>query len=170
MNLRRRCPVSVFGPSLATASVRYQTTGGRNYFVIAGAIFVVLGTANHGYLQNSDVVRQETKSALETALNRDGVQIAFLWLDPELETAKQREQEEARRTLRSDTCDAIKFFWELRKGLSPDKAERLQLRVYKALPTCGITWADDDIIVTHYLTGELNLTAPGLILQATRVV
>jgi hypothetical protein len=130
--------------------------------------FRVLGTANHGYLQNSDVVRQETKSALETALNRDGVQIVFLWLDPELETAKQREQEEARRTLRSDTCDAIKFFWEFRKGLNPDKAERLKLRVYKALPTCGITWADDDIIVTHYLTGELNLTAPGLILQATR--
>jgi hypothetical protein len=130
--------------------------------------FRVLGTANHGYLQNSDVVRQETQSALETALGRDGVQIVFLWLDPELATAEQREKEEARRTLRSDTCDAIKFFWDFRTGLSQDEAKRLQLRVYKALPTCGITWADDDIIVTHYLTGELNLTAPGLILQATR--
>lgn len=50
--------------------------------------------------------------------------------------------------------------------MSEAKASRLILREYTSIPTCGITWADDYLIVTHYLSGELNLTAPGLMLQA----
>jgi hypothetical protein len=32
------------------------------------------------------------------------------------------------------------------------------------MPTCGITWSDDLIIVSHYLAQELNLESPGLVL------
>ncbi len=127
--------------------------------------FRVLGMANHGYL-NSDSAREVTRNALLAALARKKVTVEFLWLDPILDIADLREEEEGRRGLRRDTCDAIAFFWSFRKELAPDKANRLTLRKYKALPTCGITWADDNLIVTHYLSGELNLTAPGLMLQA----
>ncbi len=126
--------------------------------------FRVLGMANHGYL-NSDVAREETQLALDTALSRDKVTIEILWLDPTKSLADLREQEEGRRGLRRDACDAIAFFWNIRESLSDDKATRLRLREYTSLPTCGITWADDYLIVTHYLSGELNLTAPGLMLQ-----
>jgi hypothetical protein len=127
--------------------------------------FRVLGMASHGYL-NSDPAREETRAALNAALGRDNVEVEMLWLDPMHELANLREQEENRRGLRRDTCDSIAFFWSLRAGMAEDRATRLRLREYRSIPTCGITWADDYLVVTHYLSGELNLTAPGLMLQA----
>jgi len=127
--------------------------------------FRVLGMASHGYL-NSDPAREETRLALDTALRRKDVVVEILWLDPTHELADLREREENSRGLRRDTCDSIAFFWGLRANMPADRANRLRLREYRSIPTCGITWADDYLIVTHYLSGELNLTAPGLMLQA----
>jgi len=127
--------------------------------------FRVLGMASHGYL-NSGPAQEQTRAALAAALDREKVTVEMLWLNPAHELAKLREEEENSRGLRRDTCDSIAFFWELREELGADKAKRLFLREYSSLPTCGITWADDYLIVTHYLSGELNLTAPGLVLQA----
>jgi hypothetical protein len=127
--------------------------------------FKVLGTSSHGYL-NDPTAKEETERAIREALTRPKVTVEFLWLNPESQHAKIRESEEGVRALISDTCEAIAFFYDLATSLPPKQAERVSLRVYKSLPTCGITWADDNLIVTHYLAGRLNLRAPGLILNA----
>jgi hypothetical protein len=127
--------------------------------------FRVLGMASHGYL-NSEPAQEQTRAAIAAALDRKKVTVEMLWLDPTHQLAELREQEENSRGLRRDTCDSIVFFWKLREELDDEKASRIALREYRSLPTCGITWADDYLVVTHYLSGELNLTAPGLVLQA----
>jgi hypothetical protein len=127
--------------------------------------FKVLGTSSHGYL-NDSTAKEDTEQAIRKALTRPKVTVEFLWLNPESQLAKIRESEEGVRALVSDTCEAIAFFYDLAASLPPEQAERVSLRVYKSLPTCGITWADDYLIVTHYLAGRLNLRAPGLILNA----
>jgi hypothetical protein len=165
----------------ATEASEFQRAGVTNIFVdrlsdipvgawtklLAGATkhFRVLGTSNHGYL-NSDDAKNETEAALRSAVRRKHVKVEFLWLPPDGELAKLREEEEGERTLRADGCEAIMFFYELRSKLEDKQPERVSLREYKSLPTCGITWADDSLVVTHYLAGRLNLRAPGLVLNS----
>jgi hypothetical protein len=128
------------------------------------SFYGVLGTANHGYL-TTVAVQDETKAAFRAAFKKKGFTAEILWLDPENDLAVHREDEEARRGTRIDTINSIMFFVELRRelGLPPD---RFRLRTYTAMPTCGITWADDRLVVAHYLTGRLNLQSPGLLLDA----
>jgi len=125
--------------------------------------FCVLGMANHGYLSNADA-QAETREALQRALRRPKTEIEILWLNPDNEIARLREDEENKRGLRRDICASIDFFWKLRENLEPDQRKRFSMREYNNLPTCGLTWTDDLMIVTHYLAGELNLRAPGLVL------
>ncbi len=129
--------------------------------------FFVLGMANHGYL-NSDVAKQETQDALKKALAREDVRVQFLWIDPESRAALTREAEEGERGLRRDVCDSILWFSSVATELPAPQRARLSLREYSSLPTCGITWADNQLIVTHYLAGELNQRAPGIVLDATQ--
>jgi hypothetical protein len=127
--------------------------------------FRVLGVANHGYL-NRQEAKRATEAALQKALTRKGAEVEFLWLDPEHALAELREEEE-KRSLRSDTCESIIFFWELREKLSDEQKGRFSMRCYNAVPTCGLSWADDYVVVTHYLAGQLNLRAPGIVLQGS---
>jgi hypothetical protein len=129
--------------------------------------FSVLGMANHGYL-NSAEAKSETTDALKKALERKNVRVEFLWIDPTSDLAKSRETEEGTRGLRRDACESILWFSELAATLPDEQRRRLSLRQYSALPTCGITWADNQLIVTHYLAGELNLRAPGIVLDAAQ--
>jgi hypothetical protein len=125
--------------------------------------FKVLGMANHGYL-STDGARAETEEALKKALDRKKVEVEFLWLNPENDLAIAREKEEGR-ALRRDICNSIIFFWELAEKLEEDQRPRFSMREYSTVPTCGLTWADDYMVVTHYLAGELNLRAPGVVLR-----
>lgn len=43
--------------------------------------------------------------------------------------------------------------------------ESMVLKEYDLTPTCGITWVDHYLIVTHYLPVDLNLRAPGFVLE-----
>jgi len=126
--------------------------------------FRVLGMANHGYL-NSAEAQKQTEAALTKALHGKKAEIEFLWLNPELQLAELRESEEGDRGLRRDTCASIIFFWQLREVLDPEKRARFSMREYKTLPTCGLSLSDDYMVVTHYLTGALNLRAPGVVLR-----
>lgn len=128
--------------------------------------FRVLGMANHGYLSSPEA-KGETEDALKKALGRKKAEVEFLWLDPEHDLAKLREKEERRRGLRRDTCASIIFFWEVREQLSDEQKERFSMRSYEAVPTCGLSWADDYMVVTHYLAGQLNLRAPGVVLRGS---
>jgi hypothetical protein len=124
----------------------------------------VLGVANHGYMRREEP-RQESRRALLAALER-GVVVEILWLNPERRLAADREREEKRAT-RRDIVDSIDWFWNLRKGLGEDLQARLRLKLHAAIPSCGLTWADDRLIVTHYIAGQNNLDSPGMVLSTS---
>jgi hypothetical protein len=124
--------------------------------------FAVLGVANHGYLRSPEI-RAETQEAILAAVERN-VEVQILWLNPDSDLAQFREESEGERGTRADTVASIEFFWSLREQASDTERQRLNLAVHEAMPTCGITWSDDLIIVTHYLAKELNLASPGLVL------
>jgi hypothetical protein len=124
--------------------------------------FRVLGTANHGYIQDP-AVEAATKEGVVDAIVKRDVEVEFLWLNPEDDLAKARQREE-KRTTRRDTCKSILFFWDVREGLPAEKRERLLLKEYIATPSCGVTWSDDLLVVTQYLAGNPNLHAPGMVL------
>jgi hypothetical protein len=121
----------------------------------------VLGTANHGYVQDPAIAATTKEGVVDAIVKRD-VEVEFLWLNPNDDLAKARQREEKRST-RRDTCKSILFFWEVREGLPADKREKLLLKEYVATPSCGVTWADDLLVVTQYLAGNPNLHAPGMV-------
>ncbi len=123
----------------------------------------VLGTANHGYISDPAVADASARDFTDAIVKHD-VKLEFLWLNPDSDLAPVREREE-HRTTRLDTCNAILFFWKLRKELAnPRQQERLILKEYDATPSCGVTWVDDLMIVTQYMAGNPNLRSPGMVL------
>jgi hypothetical protein len=124
--------------------------------------FRVLGTANHGYVQDP-AVEEITRAGVVDAIVKRNVEVEFLWLNPDDDLAKARQREEKRST-RRDTCKSILFFWAVREGLPSEKRDRLVLKEYIATPSCGVAWSDDLLIVTQYLAGNPNLHAPGMVL------
>jgi hypothetical protein len=111
----------------------------------------VLGTANHGYLFDEQA-RKDTGESFRDAIVKRRVAVEMLWLRPDSDIARLREAEEGRRTI-EDTLESIVFFWEFRESLPDDSRERFALREYDTLPSCGLTWADDQMIVTTTLQG-----------------
>lgn len=120
----------------------------------------VLGVANHGYIRPEN--EEDSRLALDAAVER-GVDIEVLWLDPLSDIAAAREREEGSRETRRDAISSIEWFWT-RRNRSEKSKKHLRLYTYKALPTSGITWKDNYLIITHYLVGSLNQNAPGLVL------
>lgn len=126
--------------------------------------FKTLGPAHHGYLSDHDT-REAFNAAFRNAINR-GVEIELLWLKPESDEAKIRESEEGRDT-RWDAVDAMEFFSGFKAQVAAKPTGRLTMWEYVATPSCGIVWADNQVVVTHYLSPKPNLFAPGLILRQT---
>jgi hypothetical protein len=126
--------------------------------------FRVLGVANHGYITTEEA-RQSTRAALLSAIER-GVTVEIVWLNPEHSLAEAREREEGR-TTRRDIVDSMNWFWELRQTLGDPKKPRFRLREHEVIPSCGLTWADDQLIATHYIAGQTNLDSPGMILATS---
>jgi hypothetical protein len=101
-------------------------------------------------------------TALRDRLER-GVRIKILFLDPDGQSAKTRtREEETRRNTANAIKESIKFVWELRESLPAGVRDRLRVYVYDSTPSCGLTWVDDFMIVTHYLAGLPNRTSPAL--------
>jgi hypothetical protein len=124
----------------------------------------VLGTANHGYWHDEQT-RQDTTRTLTDAIVKRSVDVEFLFLKPDGDLCKRRGQEEQRDTMK-DTLVSIDRFWTLREELPEAHRSRLVLKEYDVTPSCGITWVDDTMLVTHYLAGRNNLGSPGLLLRS----
>lgn len=124
----------------------------------------VLGVANHGYLYDEQA-RTDTTEAVKEALTKRRINVEFLFLKPDSRIAQLREAEEGRRTI-DDTLEALVFFWGIRESIDGDAKARLSLREYDTLPSCGLTWADNKMVITHYLAGRRNLGSPGLVLDS----
>lgn len=124
--------------------------------------YFVLGVANNGYAGDQPR-RDRYKPAFLEAV-RQRVEVTIIWLDPETDIARIRDAEEQRAT-RKDTVDSILWFWGLAQELNDSERARFKLLLHQDTPTCGVTWADDRVVVTNYLAGRLNLEAPGMILS-----
>jgi hypothetical protein len=126
----------------------------------------ILGVANHGWIR-TEPDKAETAAAFVAALQRPAVQIQICWLNPEVDMSALREEEEDRST-RSDTVASIRWFMDFRESLGEEMKDRIDLREYDAVPTCGITWIDDVVIATHYMNGRMNKFSPGIVVDCRR--
>jgi hypothetical protein len=104
-------------------------------------------------------------SALRDCLER-GVRVKVLFLDPESEPAVIRSHEEEKKRITTDAIrKSIKFVWDFRMDLTAGVRDRLSIYVYRATPSCGLTWIDEFMVVTHYLAGLPNRTSPALLVR-----
>jgi hypothetical protein len=158
--LFRQGVVEVFPSRVARCDDEYW----RGLLGCVSREYRVLGVANHGYTGTAQK-RKRYEQLIRAALDR-GVRIEFLWLSPTAPVARLREVEEGRAT-RSDTVKSIEFFWNLRSQFEDGVRERFVLREHEHVPSCGLTRADDQLTVTHYVPGQDNLDSPGWILTAT---
>jgi hypothetical protein len=125
----------------------------------------VLGAGNHGYI-NSDKSREQFDWAFREAIEKNHADVEILWLNPQTDVAKRREEEEDV-SVRYDACESMVWFYDLRQSLKVSDRHRLRLFEYERTPACGIVWADDRMVVTQYLPARANLFAPGLFLRKT---
>jgi Domain of unknown function (DUF5919) len=104
---------------------------------------------------------------------RKGVWVKILFLDPNGAAADLRAREEGRGKHQRDTKEKIRGsiirIWRFRESLEPGVIGRLRIYVYDATPSCGLTWVDDQMIVTHYLAGSVDLTSPAILLKPAKM-
>lgn len=96
-----------------------------------------------------------------------GLLFKMYFLDPTCTAADLRAIEEQRKKkpdTRKKIRKSIKTMWEFRQGLEAGLKDRLKLYAYKCTPSCGLTWIDKTMLVTHYLAGLPDKTAPALLL------
>jgi hypothetical protein len=99
-----------------------------------------------------------------------GVTFRVLFLNPNCQAAETRAREEQHsRETQSKIRESIRDMWEIRKSLTPSQKEQLRLFVYDATPSCGLTWIDQQMLVTHYLAGLPDVTSPALLLTRPQV-
>lgn len=122
----------------------------------------LLGIAHGGWLNDGRFLH-----ALEDRLKR-GVRVKILFLDPNCESAKLRKREEDRDT-EDEIRKSIKKIWEFQRGLQPSVKVRLRIYVYDATASCGLTWIDDYMIITHYLAGKPDVTSPAIRVQPAQI-
>jgi len=122
----------------------------------------LLGIAHGGWCKD-----KRFSPTLRERLNH-GLLFKIFFLNPESPAAELRADEEKRQPNGRDTKDeireSIKKMWELRVDLEPGLKDRVSLYVYTATPSCGLTWIDRTMLVTHYLAGLPDVTSPALLL------
>ncbi|HTZ73135.1 MAG TPA: hypothetical protein VMB47_04385 [Candidatus Aquilonibacter sp.] len=98
-----------------------------------------------------------------------GLLFKMFFLNPESSAAALRADEEKKqpngRDTREQIRNSIKIMWELRGTLEAGPRARVFLYVYTATPSCGLTWIDQTMLVTHYLAGLPDVTSPALLLS-----
>lgn len=115
----------------------------------------LLGIAHGGWCKDP-----RFRPALEDRLRR-GRKVKILFLDPASPSADLRAREEGRDT-KAEIRESIASVWEIRDGLEAAAKERLRIFVYNATASCGLTWIDDYMIITHYLAGKPDVTSPAI--------
>jgi hypothetical protein len=122
----------------------------------------LLGIAHSGWCND-----ERFKSTLEDRLKR-GVKVKIFFLHPESPSAELRTKEEGRPT-KDLIRKSIACVWNIRKGLEPAVKDRLRIYVYNATASCGLTWIDEYMIITHYLAGRPDVTSPAIRVQPAQI-
>jgi hypothetical protein len=110
---------------------------------------------------------KDSNPTLRERLNH-GLLFKMFFLNPETSAAELRADEEKTqpngRDTRSQIKESIKAMWKFRGELDAGLKDRVSLYVYTATPSCGLTWIDQTMLVTHYLAGLPDVTSPALLL------
>ncbi len=118
---------------------------------------VLFGIAHGGWCQDG-----RFESALKERLSH-GVSFRMLFLDPNSKAAEIRAREEKRDT-KKKIRESIQKMWDIRESIKPGQKEQVRIFVYDATASCGLTWIDQQMLVTHYLAGLPDETSPALLL------
>jgi len=123
----------------------------------AGDQCVLYGIAHGGWCDDG-----RFSSALSERVGH-GVSFRILFLDPNSKVAEIRAKEENRDT-KAKIRHSIKKMWEIRESIPAGPREQVRIFVYDATASCGLTWIDQQMLVTHYLAGLPDETSPALLL------
>jgi hypothetical protein len=138
-----------------------------NWMETARETCVLFGIAHGGWCDDARFA-----SALKERLNQ-GVGFRILFLDPNSRCAQIRADEEknskSSRNTQTKIRESIRKIWEIRESLTAGQKEQLRLFVYEATASCGLTWVDQQMLVTHYLAGLPDVTSPALLLTRPQV-
>ena len=97
-----------------------------------------------------------------------GVQVQIFFLDPTTTAADVRQKEDQQKLATTKRIrDSIRELWAIRSRLNDTARDHLTVYTYHATPSLGVTWIDDWMLVTHYLAGFNNLTAPALRVESS---
>jgi hypothetical protein len=118
---------------------------------------VLFGIAHGGWCKDD-----RFESALKERVSH-GVSFRILFLDPNSDAARIRAKEENRDTI-NEIRTSIKRMWEIRGLIPAGQRELVRIFVYDATASCGLTWIDQQMLVTHYLAGLPDETSPALLL------
>jgi hypothetical protein len=128
---------------------------------------VLFGVAHGGWCQD-----KQFASALKDRLSH-GVSFRVLFLNPNADAAEIRAREEesghTHRNTQEKIRESIRDVWNIRNSLTAGQKGLLRLFVYNATASCGLTWVDKQMIVTHYLAGLPDLTSPALLLTRPQI-
>jgi hypothetical protein len=124
---------------------------------------VLLGIAHGNWCRDG-----EFEGALVERLSNN-VKVKIFFLAPNGHAADQRTREDTGRDTKQTIQTSIRILWKIRQDLRADLREHLQLYVYEATPSLGVTWIDDFMISTHYLAGSSNVTSPSLLMEPGRL-
>ncbi len=119
---------------------------------------VLFGIAHGGWCQDARFA-----PALKERLSH-GVSFRILFLDPNCKAAEIRSREEKSRNTQSKIRESIQKMWKIREELTAAQKGQLRIFVYDATASCGLTWVDQQMLVTHYLAGLPDETSPALLL------
>jgi hypothetical protein len=124
---------------------------------------VLFGIAHGGWCQDG-----RFEPALKARLNH-GVSFRVLFLNPNCKAAEIRAREETSRNTEKKIRESIRDVWKIRESLTPGQRGQLRLFVYDATASCGLTWVDQQMLVTHYLAGLPDATSPALLLTRPQI-
>jgi Domain of unknown function (DUF5919) len=124
---------------------------------------VLFGIAHGGWCQD-----ERFEPALKARLNH-GVSFRVLFLNPNCMAAEIRAREETSRNTEKKIRESIREVWKIRESLMAGQRGQLRLFVYDATASCGLTWVDQKMLVTHYLAGLPDATSPALLLTRPEI-
>lgn len=144
-------------------SSRRAIKGWVDWMETAQETCVLFGIAHGGWCEDG-----RFESALKERLNH-GVSFRVLFLNPNCQAAAIRAREETGRNTEEKIRKSIREVWKIRESLTPAQRGQLRLFVYEATASCGLTWVDQKMVVTHYLAGLADETSPALFLTRPEI-
>jgi hypothetical protein len=124
---------------------------------------VLFGIAHGGWCHD-----ERFEPALKARLNH-GVSFRVLFLNPNCKAAEIRAREDTSRNTEKKIRESIRDVWKIRESLPAAQRGQLRLFVYDATASCGLTWVDQKMLVTHYLAGLPDATSPALLLTRPEI-